>query len=109
MIVAPSSGGAAGPAGSTSRCSALLARTGALRGAAGGGGEGERSVVDDALHDDGRGEPLHAGQGGERLVAERRVPREVGGGDAQQVVRIAEHPFGVPDLGDGGERGFELG
>jgi len=51
------------------RKSALLARTGVLLSAAGGPGEGERSVIDDALHDDGGGEPLHAGQGGERLVA----------------------------------------
>jgi hypothetical protein len=55
--------------------------------------------LEDAFHDDGGGEPPHAGQGGELLVAEGLVGGDVGGGDAEEVVGVAEEPLGVADSG----------
>jgi hypothetical protein len=66
-------------------------------------------LLHDAFHDDRGGEPLHAGQGGEVLVAEGLVGGDVGGGDAEEVVGVAEEPFGVADLGDLGQAAFEVG
>jgi hypothetical protein len=66
-------------------------------------------VVDDAFHDDGGGELLYAGQGGQLLVAEGLVCLQARGGDAEQVVGVAEKPFGVPDLADFREAVFEFG
>jgi hypothetical protein len=43
------------------------------------------------------------------LVAEGLVGGDVGGGDAEQVVGVAEEPFGVADLGDLGQAAFEVG
>ena len=43
------------------------------------------------------------------MVSQRRVVIEVGRDDAEQVVGVAEEPFGVPDLRYRGERGFEGG
>jgi hypothetical protein len=84
-------------------------RTGALREVGCVWAEREWPVIDGTLHHDGGGEPLHAGQGGERLVAQGSVRGKIGGGDAQQAVRVAEQLLRVPDLRDGGERRLELG
>ena len=43
------------------------------------------------------------------VVAEGLVGGDVGGGDAEQVVGVAEEPFGVADLGDLGQAAFEVG
>jgi hypothetical protein len=43
------------------------------------------------------------------MISQRRVFIQVGRDDAQQVVRVAEQPLRVPDLRDGGDRGFEGG
>src|SRR5262249_13797275 len=79
---------------------------GALGGRRGGG---VGPVVDDAFHDDGGGEFLHAGQGGEVVVPQGLVGLEAGGGDAQEVVGVAEEPFRVADLRDGGQALLEVG
>ena len=52
---------------------------------------------------------MYAGQGGQLLVAEGLVCLQARGGDAEQVVGVAEKPFGVPDLGDFREAVFEFG
>jgi hypothetical protein len=67
----------------------------------------ERAVVDDAFHHDRRSEPLHAGQGGEFLVAQGLVRGQVGGGDSHQVIGVAEQPFRVAYLGDVGQAALE--
>ena len=67
------------------------------------------ALLDDAFHDDGGGEPTHTGQGGEVGVAQGLVGGDVGGGHAQQVVGVAEEPFGVADLGDLGQVALEVG
>ena len=71
--------------------------------------EGEGPLLDDAFHHDRRGEPLHAGQGGQLLVAEGLVGVEVGGGHPDQVVGVAEEPLRVADLGDLGQALLEPG
>jgi hypothetical protein len=43
------------------------------------------------------------------VISQRRIFIQVGRDDAQQVVRVAEQPLGVPDLRDGRDRGFEGG
>jgi hypothetical protein len=63
----------------------------------------QRAVIDDALHHDRRGEPLHAGQRGKFLVAQGLVRGQVGGRDSHQVIRVAEQPFRVAYLGDAGQ------
>ena len=68
-----------------------VARLGPVAGPLGrrrGGGVGP--VVDDTFHDDGGGEFLHAGQGGEFVVPQGLVGLEAGGGDAEEVVGVAE-------------------
>ena len=67
----------------------------------------QRSVLDDTLHDEGRAEALDAWKGGEALVVELLVRRQVDGDDAQEVVGLAEEPLGFPDVGDGGDSLFE--
>ena len=62
--------------------------------------EWEGPVLDDALHDKGGAEPLHAGQGGEAVVVELLEGREIAGDDAQQVVGIAEEPLCLQDVGE---------
>jgi hypothetical protein len=42
------------------------------------------------------------------LVAEGLVGGEVGGGHAEEVVGVAEEPFGVADLGDLGQAALKL-
>lgn len=66
-------------------------------------------MVHDAAHDDGGGELLHTGEGGEVGVAELLVVVDVAGVDADEVVGVAEESFGVAHFGDFGERVFELG
>jgi hypothetical protein len=68
--------------------------------ARGGRRDGEGSLLDDAFHHDRGGEPLHAGQCREFLVAEVLVGGDVGGGDADEVVGVAKQPFCVAHLGD---------
>jgi hypothetical protein len=48
--------------------------------ARGGRCKGVGALLDDAFHDDGGGEPTHAGQGGQLLVAQGLVGGDVGGG-----------------------------
>jgi hypothetical protein len=43
------------------------------------------------------------------VIPQRRILIQVGRDHAQQVVRVAEQPLGVPDPLDGGERGLEGG
>jgi hypothetical protein len=59
-----------------------------------------RPVVDDTSHDDGRGDLLDAGQPAETGVAKLLIGVDVGGGDAHEVVGVAEEPLGVADLRD---------
>src|SRR6266700_3735663 len=70
---------------------------------------GVGAILDDALHHDGGGEPLHAGQRGELLVPQRLVGGEACGGHPDQVVRVAEQSFRVPDLRDAGQGALEFG
>ena len=51
---------------------------------------------------------MHTGQGRELLVAQDLVGGEVSGGDADQVVGIAEQSLGMTDLRDLGELLFEV-
>jgi hypothetical protein len=56
---------------------------------------GQGPVIDNALHYDCRGEPVHAGKSGELLVTQGLVGGQVGGGDPQQVVGVAEQALGA--------------
>ena len=50
--------------------------------------EWEGSVFDDALHDQGGAEALHAGEGGQVVVVELLEGGQIGGDNAQQVVGV---------------------
>src|SRR3712207_3607296 len=54
------------------------------------GSLGQRPVVHHVLHDERGVQTLHAGQAGELTVVQLLERGEVGGGHAQQVVRVAE-------------------
>src|SRR5262245_43210827 len=71
--------------------------------------ERERPAVHDLPHHDGRRDPLDAWQGGELLVADGGVVVDVSRDDPQQVVRVAEQPLGIADLGHVGNAGLERG
>ena len=49
------------------------------------------------------------GKGAEFLIAQRLVGGQVGGGDADQVIGVAEQPFGVADLWDADQATLEFG
>jgi hypothetical protein len=66
-------------------------------------------VVDDALHDDGRSEPVHARQRGELLVAQHLVGLQVGSGDPDEIVRVAEESLGLADSRNRGQAALEVG
>lgn len=61
-----------------------------------GGGAGP--VVGDGFHDDGGGEFLHAGQGGEFVIPQDLVGLEVGGGDAEEVVGSPNRSSAPPEV-----------
>src|SRR4029453_7076902 len=71
------------------------------------GRDREGPVVDDAFHHDRRGEPLHAGQRCELLVAEGLVRGDVGSSDADEVVGVSEKPLRVAHLCDLGQTPLE--
>ena len=73
------------------------------------GRQREGPVVDDAFHHDRRRDPHDAWQAGQLVISQGRIFIQVGRDDAEQVVGIAEQPLRVPDLRDGGDRGFEGG
>lgn len=70
--------------------------------------ERERSTLDDALHDDCRGQSAHARERSESIVVQRLEGRQVTFDDAQQVVGITEEPVRLQNVGYRGDGIFEL-
>ena|SRR5262245_15739060 len=58
--------------------------------------DGEWPLIHDALHHDRRGELPNARKGAELLVADALVGGQVGGDDANEIVRVAEQPLSMP-------------
>jgi hypothetical protein len=67
---------------------------------AGLGGAREGAFIDDAFHHDRRRHPLYPRQGRKLLVPKPLIGVDVGGGDADEVVRVSEKPFCMTHLGD---------
>lgn len=70
---------------------------------------GQRSVLDDVLHDEGGGQALDAGEPGQLLVVEQLKRGQVGGCDPQKVVGLAEQALRLQHVRDGGHGLFEGG